>query len=77
MEPLGLVDRFISWCFSRPIKRTLCNHQIVTSFTAEIFYVSGYERCGGTGICSKCGDSFTVYVPADAAEQEHAMQSVA
>jgi hypothetical protein len=74
MEPLSLIDRFISWCFSSPVKRKFCKHHIVTHFTAEIFSVDGYERCGGVATCSKCPETFFVYVPANEVEREDAMQ---
>lgn len=51
-----------------------CSHtKIVTDFTAEVFLVEKYERCGGSATCSKCGKSFHVYVAGNINEKYDAL----
>jgi transcription elongation factor Elf1 len=51
-----------------------CRHQLVTDFTAEVFTVDKWERCGGNATCSKCMASFNVYIPGNEAEQLKALE---
>lgn len=63
MKELSFLEKLL-WWFRHDLKTYFCDHRsIFTHFSADIFTITGYDRCSGSAECDKCGKSFGVYVP--------------